>query len=417
MFDVLVIGGGLAGATAALTARAAGASVALASRSWGATALSTGALDIGYAPAISPERAAPRTLRDNINDIIAHRPRHPYGMLGSEQAQKCILAGYAVLKQVLADGDLDIPDIDFGQENAFMASSLGTLLPAATAMAPHRGFAAGQSGRWGILKLAGDAYLDADRVSRGVAHDAAARFGSAIDFVTIAATCGSGQPLDVAHALDDENVAIDLAKQIKPRLQGCDGLLVPPVLGLNRHRQVRALLSEALGVPVVEALAHMPSVPGIRLQKALNSAVSKAGVHVVGPVKTPEVNGRLVNGFITQDNLAIHAGSVILATGRFIAGGLVWNDRCQEALLGLPVVTELGMLEAQQPQSVVRRTPVESHPLMTAGIKVNKQLRPVVEGRVAYDNVYAAGMIIGGFASRYTLCADGVALADGLAGR
>jgi anaerobic glycerol-3-phosphate dehydrogenase len=44
---------------------------------------------------------------------------------------------------------------------------------------------------------------------------------------------------------------------------------------------------------------------------------------------------------------------------------------------------------------------------------VNRQLQPVREGRPAYANLFAAGMIIGGFASRYALCADGVALATG----
>ena len=45
--NVLVIGGGMAGAAAALTARAAGASVQLISRGPGASALSSGAADIG----------------------------------------------------------------------------------------------------------------------------------------------------------------------------------------------------------------------------------------------------------------------------------------------------------------------------------------------------------------------------------
>ena len=62
MFDLVVIGGGLAGTLAALAARAEGAQVAMANRSYGATALSTGA---GSArtlstTAISPAAAAPR---------------------------------------------------------------------------------------------------------------------------------------------------------------------------------------------------------------------------------------------------------------------------------------------------------------------------------------------------------------------
>ena len=50
--DVLIIGSGMAGTLAALTAHRRGASVAVSTRSWGATALSTGALDLAYTPAL-----------------------------------------------------------------------------------------------------------------------------------------------------------------------------------------------------------------------------------------------------------------------------------------------------------------------------------------------------------------------------
>ena len=54
-----------------------------------------------------------------------------------------------------------------------------------------------------------------------------------------------------------------------------------------------------------------------------------------------------------------------------------------------------------------------SHPLMTAGVEVDAGLVPLRDGDPAFSNVVAAGMVIGGFASRYDLCADGVALATG----
>ena len=75
-------------------------------------------------------------------------------------------------------------------------------------------------------------------------------------------------------------------------------------------------------------------------------------------------------------------------------------------------------MEEDSPHNTVRDTPMESHPLMTAGVQVNAELQPVREGVVPFDNLYAAGMVIGGFASRYALCADGVALSTGwLAGQ
>ncbi|HUJ27529.1 MAG TPA: FAD-dependent oxidoreductase, partial [Myxococcales bacterium] len=61
--DVAVIGSGMAGAAAALSARAAGASVLVLSRGPGASALSSGAADIaadGDAPLLDAMRSLPR---------------------------------------------------------------------------------------------------------------------------------------------------------------------------------------------------------------------------------------------------------------------------------------------------------------------------------------------------------------------
>jgi anaerobic glycerol-3-phosphate dehydrogenase len=70
-------------------------------------------------------------------------------------------------------------------------------------------------------------------------------------------------------------------------------------------------------------------------------------------------------------------------------------------------------MEEGRPEAVVRRTTMDPHPLMAAGVQVNAACQPLRQGRVAFANLFAAGMVIGGFASRYALCADGIALATG----
>jgi anaerobic glycerol-3-phosphate dehydrogenase len=107
------------------------------------------------------------------------------------------------------------------------------------------------------------------------------------------------------------------------------------------------------------------------------------------------------------------AGAFVLATGRFVSGGIAWEAKCRETLFGLPVASDQGLLEVDGPDAAVRETPMESHPLMTAGVQVGSALQPLADGRVAFDNLYAAGMVVGGFASRYVMCADGVAMSTG----
>jgi glycerol-3-phosphate dehydrogenase subunit B len=416
MFDVLVIGGGMAGVVAALAAAKAGASVALARRSWGATALGTGAIDIAYAPALSHVDQMPRTVAEHVMDIAAHRHRHPFAVLGLEATILGLRRGFATLGAALAGSGLEPGALDLEADNRHLPSSLGAAMPAATAYAPHLGLDLTQAlaGRWGVVELLGDISFDAQRVAAALTRDAIALSGAQPELVPLRARFdGSAGPMATAARLDDVRFQDELGRALAVVAKGCAGLVVPPVLGLERHQAARERVARAVGIPVVEALAHLPSVPGVRLQRALDAAVARAGIANVGDIERASHAAGHVDSLFTRDRLELRAGTYILATGRFIAGGVGFAARCQEALFGLPLVTEDGLLEEDHPGAVVRETPMESHPLMTAGVPVTADLEPVREGAPAFDNLFAAGMVLGGFASRYALCADGVALASG----
>lgn len=420
MVDLVVIGGGLAGATAALEAKHQGLSVVLAARSWGATALSTGALDAAYSPALSPDQDLPRSVADHVKDITAHRPRHPYGVLGFERSTRALRDGFARVAPALQAQGLVLGGLETERENHLLPSSLGTFMPAASAASAHLGgpLAAGAeaTGAWGVLQLAGEQQLDATRVAAGLAHDARALTGKNLRFEPLFTSVRAARaPVATARMLDDTAEIRHLAAAIRPQARDLAGLIVPPVIGLRRHRQALLELQEQLGLPVVEALAHVPSVPGLRLQMALDAALRAAEIPILPEIEQVHVRDRRVAAVAMANGEEVRPRAVTLATGRFIAGGVGWRgETLTESLLGLPVSSELGLLEENSPHPVVRQDPEESHPLMTAGVMVNERLQPMQEGVVAFDNVFAAGMVIGGFASRYVLCADGVALSTGV---
>ena len=416
MLDVVVIGGGMSGCIAALEAKKLGARVALARRSWGATALSTGALDIAYTPALSQASQMPRTLAEHVMDIVAHRRRHPYAVLGVERTIMGIRRGFDVLLSALEPAGLAPQSIDLEAENAMLPSSLGALMPAGSALAPHWGLDLTNIGkrRIGVLQLGGQAYFDARRVAAGIQADARSLSGGALELGVLSLAFEARlSPFVLARELDNQVVADSLARGVGAGARGFDILIAPPVLGLERHAAVRRQLAEAAGAPVVEAVAHMPSVPGVRLQRALERAVAAAQIETIGEVKRAHTVSGRVRAVVTESPEEVEAGAFVLAAGRFVTGGIRWDDRCHEALFGLPVACEQGVLEEDGPDAVTRETPMESHPLMTAGVQVNAGLQPLREGRVAFENLFAAGMSIGGFASRYVLCADGVAMCTG----
>ncbi|MEZ0314337.1 MAG: FAD-binding protein [Myxococcota bacterium] len=412
MFDLLIIGGGLAGVTAALEARARGARVALAQRSWGATAMSTGALDIAFAPGSPSEPTVTRSVEGHVHAIAASRARHPYAVMGSSNTLVAIADGMKHLVAALEPAGLTPRALEAIQPNQPYVSSLGALVPAATALASH---APVSSGAMACVQLAGDLHFDAKHVAKAAVHDGRATWGRSLTIEPITLRFdGRLPPIGLAQRLDDLGTVHELATELKSAVRGAAAVILPPVLGLTRHRETLATIQDAVGVPVIEALAHLPSVPGVRLQRALDQALRAAGVVLVGEVVAAETSGNRVDAVQGKGGERLPAKAFVLASGRFIAGGVVFDFGCREALFGLPTVTELGALEKDAPQNIVRADPRESHPLMTAGVQVNAAMQPIVEGRVAFANLFAAGMVVGGFASRFALCADGVALATGV---
>lgn len=414
--DVLVIGSGMAGAVAALAARRQGASVAVSRRSWGATALSTGALDLAYTPALGRAHQVERNLGEHVMDIIAHGKRHPYAVLGLERTFDGLREGCELLREVLEAAELGLPPLDLQAENVGLPSSMGAIMPAGLALGSHWGidFSHPLGGPWGVLQLAGDPHFVVPRLIEGWSFDAQVLSGEKPDLRRVVVDLQAERtPMATAMALDRDPDALARAVEASVARLGVSlrGLIVPPVMGLDKHAQVMDRLRQAVGAPVVEALAHIPSVPGVRLQKALERAVEGAGITWL-----PEaVSVTERQGVVQQVQLAggsVEPHRVVLATGRFLSGGVAWphNGHCRESLFNLPVVSELGALEDDSPLPVVREKPTESHPLMTAGIWVSESLQPMQEGHVAYRNLHAAGMVIGGFASRYVLCSDGVAV-------
>lgn len=440
MVDVLVIGGGLAGSITALKLVQGGARVVLSRRGWGASAAFNGAFDLALSPALSAlaggaphagvtaaAHVAPWTLEKHLDDIISHQPLHPFSTLGSTSSLTHMAGGYTLMQEALAAAGLYASDLDTSVPCALLPSSNGSLsfVPAtlqatnAARPSPFVVEATQPQGTWGVLNLASSGLPLGPRTQAGWLHDAE-QFGAhaaPLRQVDGDAASGDGAPFNgpfhLARHLDDLGQAGAMAQSLAPQMAGLTGLVVPPILGLRHHREVMLLWEKILGVPVIEALATMPSVPGVRLMLALEAALEQQGVRLISEISDVVVNQQNFTSAQSLSHGEIHAGACVLATGRFWTGGLVWHRgaRCEESLFGLPVLTASGPLVERNAMEVTRRRPEEPQPLMTAGIAVDEMLRPLDAQGEPLLNVRAAGMVIGGFSPRYSRCADGVALA------
>jgi glycerol-3-phosphate dehydrogenase subunit B len=421
--DVLVVGGGLAGAMAALSARSAGARVALARRSPGATALSSGAIsagpDLGALPR-SPlaARAGPAEAARRIAQL---RPDHPYAVLGDGLAHLPAALEFAAheLASILAP---------FTGRTRWLGTPFGVARPCALCqrtmvacdLAEVRGMLA-------VVGLRGHLRWDAGLVASGLG-----RLGSLGGPRTSAVQIDVfmwedavlSRPHEMAAFLERPGVAEGLGTMLRRALPaGASAVLFPPVLGLAAASRVAERISATAGIPVAEMLSDVPSVPGLRLQQAIDSRLRAAGVELLcgdvreghGPGEPALCAGR-----------TIRARSWVLATGRFVGGGIVRRGVLVEPLLGVPVTATEGPLRepsahlATRPAaSLTHRESSAPQPLLAAGLSVDAMLRPLgAGGRPFHERLFAAGAVIGGHDQATDGTGLGVAVLTGyLAGR
>jgi glycerol-3-phosphate dehydrogenase subunit B len=410
MGEVLVVGGGMAGAIAALRARALGARVRLVRRALGATALSSGAIDVAADPTAPPGDlvALAGSPYDAAKLFARSRPLHPYAVLHSELERLPEALGFAA--QSLPE--LLTPPQDL---NALLPTPLGTVKPAAMG---QRSVMAGDvtqlAARVVVVQPWGNPLVDAHLVAKGVAQ-AARVLGRAVELSVLESRFfgqyedALRQPVELGERLDAQGALDAFARDIQERLPtGARLLLVPAVLG-RRLRGLAPQLEALLGVPCAELLATAPSLPGIRLQEALDEALSKAGVPLEEGRVTLEPDGAL---FVEGRTLS--ADAVVLATGKFIGGGIVREGAFGEPVFGLPVFAGPRALGGEFIGNLLDADVAGEQLAFHAGVRIDAQLRPLgADGVARRERLFAAGAVIGGYDPAADKTGLGVAIFTG----
>jgi glycerol-3-phosphate dehydrogenase subunit B len=410
--DVLVIGGGMAGAIAALAARAAGARVVLVRRAPGATALSSGAICVAAGAASSIDEPIAAAGR-----IAAARPAHPYAVAGVKRLAEALAFAADELAELLA------PPLE---RSRLLATPLGGAVAAALC---QRSMAAGDlvgaRGPFAVVGLRGHLGFDAELVAAGLASHAARGVPgarpAAVELPRVVR--GEMRPHELALALEEDGAAEALGEAIRQALpRGSAMALLPPVLGVDPGRRVPERVAGAAGIAVAETLSDVPSVPGLRLHRALEARLRAAGVELVTGAAADGASGP--GEPLAAGGRAIRARAWVLASGRFVGGGIARRGVLVETTLGLPVQaaegSEAGVHLASRPaESLTRHDRRSTQPLLSAGVRVDGSLRPLDDrGRPVHARLFAAGAVVGGHEHANDGTGLGVAILTGfLAGR
>lgn len=419
--DVLVLGGGAAGLCAAVAARRAGADVVVLKKSEGATTLSSGAVDVADADkdllpgaAVTPFDAG-MSIAASLERLASTRPRHPYARVTH--------AGRQRMEQALALLEKTAAQVSFGKrsdgKNLVVATQLGTLKRAARVQDSlcFDLSTLPDDGRVLVVELRDLAGFDGKPVSEVLAW--MERLSSAgpgagkrrFDVVKVPAGKGrrvEASPRAYAASLTDDAARTALvervAKALKERADDSkvSCALLPPVLGLTDAGDLARRLEEACGFPVRELLAMPQSAPGQRLAQALVDGAVDLGVCVrrADALSSLVEDGRVkeVRTREAQGEVLYRPRAIVLATGRFLAGGLVRDGYAIEPIFGLPLVAEGEVVGNQFIGGLTADRPEGDHAIFRAGVGYDDELRPTTEsGAVLAENLFAAGSVLEGY--------------------
>ncbi len=223
----------------------------------------------------------------------------------------------------------------------------------------------------------------------------------------------------LARAVEEPGGAEALGEALAAGLGGeeVDVVLLPAVLGLDHPESVRARVEAAAGSRVAELLSPPPSAPGWRLARAAEAMARRAGVEMItGTVARVRRSGRRVTALEAADGATLTCEVLVLATGKFLGGGLVAERRPREPLLDLPLFAAGQPLDALNARDLVVRTRFAAQPVLAAGVRTDADGRPVDRfGAPVLDNVLACGALLAGLDT--TLRQGGLGVAVWTAGR
>jgi glycerol-3-phosphate dehydrogenase subunit B len=395
--EVVVIGAGLAGLTAAVRLAEGGARVLVLAKGVGATHLSAGTIDvIGYAP----ERVDhPRETLGRLAD------GHPYSLVGAE----AVAASVEWLKARVAEGSLAPYAYEGGlDENLLLPTALGVPRPSAVVPETMAGGDLRSGGPLFVVGFRGLKDFHPALMAETLRRTGTPARAAELDLVPEGRV--DVNSLGYARAFDDPAFRGEVVAQLVARLRADERVAFPAVLGIADPHAAWSDLERRLARPVFEVPTLPPSVPGMRLFAILREALRRAGGRLIlnTAVTGAEREGGRVSALRVRVGLREERRGcdwVVLATGGFASGGLELDSRwtARETALGLPVAG----VPAPGGERF-RPGYFDDHPMARAGVPVGPDLRP--EG---HENVLVAGATLAGAEPWREKSGDGISLATG----
>ncbi|MFM5138724.1 glycerol-3-phosphate dehydrogenase subunit GlpB [Aeromonas mytilicola] len=412
-FDTIVIGGGMAGLSAALRLAEASQKTLLMASGQSALHFSSGSVDLLESEG-DPRAALPA--------FMAAHPDHPYSKVGLTNIE----ASLADLQRHCHEQGLPL----FRQErNHQRLTPIGTLK--STWLSPETCACVTEAPAPDVLLLATlEGFRDFHPALAAANLATHARFAHCriltgeIRLPQLAAFSRNPHEFrsaDIARLFDKQqhdrqDLLTDLAREIGRMVKecgepGCRHIVLPACLSLGLVGPRLAELEARTGCTIKEVATMPPSLIGMRMQEALKRRFLALG----GTFLTSErvlgarYDGDRVVGVHSQngDDQLFEADHFVLASGSFFSRGL-------ESRLGgiREPIFDADVLSLPERDAWAGRRLFDHHPFMGFGVKTDDQLR-VLRGGKPLANLYGAGSVLAHYDPVREGSGSGVAVATG----
>ena len=437
--DLVVIGGGMAGLIAGTIAAEAGLDTILLRKGQSATAYSSGAIDvIGYLPETSEPFISPE---EGLFALSRLYPLHPYNVLGYDKriefekvAENIVGRTRDTVTWLKAHLDGTIaPLIGDFESNMHPITILGTTKPTCLIQKTmHNGDVHDREDSVLLfVGIMGYADFNPSTAAKTYLEDRMAvagpprKVGHCMVQVMPFGKPYNVSSIELARHLDHEGSIENLAEQLKEHIEqiGATHVAFPPVMGLQDALKNKEKLENLTGTTVFELLGFPPSIPGQRLQRALETIFTKAGGkmllgHEATSYLKVDDSLKSITAASHRREIKIDAKAFVLATGKYIGGGIAGDETgLRETVFDLkPVTGDYHSAMEIVPSRFTSRLSISptGQPIQSCGLSVDPRFRPVDEDGLEWaKNLFAAGAVLAGYNYSVEKSGLGVAATSG----
>lgn len=400
-YDVIIIGGGLAGYTCAIRCLQNGQKIALINNGRSALHFSSGSVDLLSS---TPSGRPVRFPFQSIEKFVDEYPEHPYGKLGQLNVSEAI----DWFTETMSSAGVSLKQTE-NNENHQRITTLGTLKSTflSQQFVAQIGYNQSQHDFERIVLLDVEGFRDfqtsviADNLRSTLLFEKTPIVNLPVDIqdrTSHVSKIINFRSTDFIKILNDEATFNQFADQISNGACERDLVVLPAIFGSKQGLETIQKLKARTGLCFNEVPTMPPSLMGIRLEEALEKQFIKlGGVLLKGDCVTRGEFSKSNDGLklekLWTKNLrdyALTADHFVLASGSFFSNGLKAElNQIIEPVFGLDMCSTGPRTEWYQETFFSPN----SHAFLSFGVETDDNFKPSING-VTVNNLACCGSIL-----------------------